>query len=59
MSKAYLGSISPYVLGHDSDGNLKGIKGPTRKEWNGEWIISEITEGMSSNVIHNYPDSNL
>ena len=50
MSKAYLGSISPYVLGHDSDGNLKGIKGPTRKDWNGEWIISEITEGMSTNV---------
>ena len=41
MSKAIPYSISPYVLGHDSNGTVVAIRGPNRKAWNGEWIFQE------------------
>ena len=45
MSRLIKRSIQPFVLGHDSNGTVKAIRGPIRKDWNGEWIFSEIVSG--------------
>ena len=45
MSRSKIWSIQPFVLGHDSNGTVKAIRGPIRKDWNGEWIFSEIVSG--------------
>merc|ERR1719219_1997622 len=46
MSKAIPYSISPYVLGHDSNGKVIAIRGPNRKESNGEWIVNQPTQAI-------------
>ena len=47
MSKSQLWAVQPFVLGHASNGRVKAIKGSIRKQWNGEWTFSEVSEDIT------------
>ena len=46
VSKNHDGRLSPYVLGHDSEGFVMAPRGAKRAESNGEWVLTKIIPGI-------------
>ena len=46
VSKLPDGRLSPYVIGHDSEGFVMAPRGARRAESNGEWVLTKIIPGI-------------
>jgi hypothetical protein len=46
VSKIHGGRLSPFVIGHDSEGFVMAPRGARRAESNGEWVLTKIIPGI-------------
>ena len=46
VSKMHDQRLSPYVIGHDSEGFVMAPRGARRAESNGEWVLTNINPGI-------------
>ena len=46
VSKIHDGRLSPFVIGHDSEGFVMAPRGARRAESNGEWVLTKIIPGI-------------
>ena len=46
VSKLPDGRLSPFVIGHDSEGFVMAPRGARRAESNGEWVLTKIIPGI-------------